>query len=195
MGLMKIKDYAAQEGISIQAVHKRIKSGGLKYKRVDKIKHIIIEEKEEGASTNYSTTIQPGINLSKLKKDNETLKQELNTLKVENAKLEERVNGKEEIIENLKEQHADIVKALGTNSEDLRKTIGTIRDLNQQQIETKLSHAEQRVEQEVETDVQPRLINGLIDWFNPIVVMTGLIVFVSITFSLVILYILGFKLG
>ena len=197
MGLMKIKDYAEKEGISIQAVHKRVKSGGLKYKVVDKIKHIIIDENEPDGSTNdttnYSTRVQPDLNrkqLEKLKKDNENLQQECNELKVQKAMLEERVKGKEEIIENLKEQHSDIVQALGTNSEDLRKTIGTLRDIQQRQIEAMTPTMEEGVEPEVEENIQPGLISGLNYWFNPIVLMTSLIVIVSVTFALIMLYIL-----
>ena len=198
MGLMKIKDYAEKEGISVQAVHKRVKNGGLNCKLVDGIKHIVIDDDEPDDSTDnstdHSTLVKPDLNLKQLeslKKDNENLRQERNDLKVENAMLEERVKGKEEIIENLKEQHSDIVKALGTNSEDLRKTIGTLRDIQQRQIEAMTATPEEGGEPEVENIIQPGLISGLNNWFNPVAVMTGLIVVVSVTFALIMLYILG----
>ena len=168
MGLMKIKDYAKKESISVQAVHKRIKKGSLKYELVGKVKHVIVPDEKIKKTTLDSTIssipVQPSFNrkkVEKLERDYEDIRKKIEVLNIENAALQERVKGKDEVIKTLKEQHKDVITALGTNSEDLRKTIGTLRDLQQRQIEAQKATQDENTAEGIEEEFKPSSINGL----------------------------------
>lgn len=191
MGLLKVSEYAEKQGISPQAVYKKINNKELKYTLKGRVKYVVVDDN----STNEDEVVQdlkPAQTNKELLAANKRIIELEKDYAVLEAQTTAALNGKDETIAQISKQHESVVNAMNENIQNLQSSIGTFAKLESEKIEaSKVTAPPQNPIYDIKLDEQPSL-NKWPKWLkigSPIFLLT------LAAITLISLAYLGFQYG